>query len=296
MSIRPRRPGRWCSSSFASRVRVAVLVAMLTQSTSAFAAAGPMHIASINMCTDQLLLALADPEQIAGLSPYARDRDQSFMATAADRFPVLSGGAEDVLMLEPGLVVAGRFTRRDTRAFLRAKGVPLVEFDVARSIDDAKAQMQQMGVLVGHPERAEAAVARIEAAIERTRAVALRTPAPPRVLAVSRRGWVSGGETLTTSLLATAGLANAAPDLGFKSGGFATLESIVAIRPDLILVTDVEESPEDQGQAFLLHPALQRLYPLERRIVIPERLTVCAGPMLADALDRLTDALGRLSR
>ena len=115
-------------------------------------------------------------------------------------------------------------------------------------------------------------------------------------LAVSRRGWVSGGETLTTSLLATAGLANAAPDLGFGSGGFATLELIVAIKPDFILVTDAGESPEDQGQAFLLHPALQRLYPLERRIVIPERLTVCAGPMLADALDRLAEAIGRLSQ
>ena len=167
----------------------------------------------------------------------------------------------------------------------------LVEFDVARSIDDAKAQILHMGSLIGHPERAAAAVARIDAAIERTRAAALQTPAPRRVLAVSRRGWVSGGATLTTSLLSTAGLANAAPDLGFKSGGFASLESIIAIRPDFILVTDAGESPEDQGEAFLLHPALQRLYPLDRRIVIPERLTVCAGPMLADALDRLAESL-----
>ena len=71
---------------------------------------------------------------------------------------------------------------------------------------------------------------------------------------------------------------------------------IVAIQPDFVLVTDIEESPEDQGQAFLLHPALQRLYPLQRRIVIPERLTLCAGPMLADALDRLADAIAKLSR
>ena len=277
-------------------VSILLLVVALMQAASAFADAAPMRIASLNMCTDQLLLALADPEQIAGLSPYARDRDRSFMATAAGRFPVLSGGAEDVLVLAPGLVLAGRYTRRATREFLRAKGLPLVEFDVARSIGDAKEQILRMGSLVGHPDRAAAAVSQIDAAIERTRAAALRTPAPRRVLAVSRRGWVSGGETLTTSLLATAGLANAAPDLGFGSGGFATLESIVAIKPDFILVTDAGESPEDQGQAFLLHPALQRLYPLERRIVIPERLTVCAGPMLADALDRLAEAIGRLSQ
>jgi iron complex transport system substrate-binding protein len=273
----------------------AFLIAILPGAAN-FASSPPKRIISLNMCTDQLLLALADPEQIAGLSPYARDRESSFMASAADRFPLLSGGAEEVLILAPDLVVAGQFSRQATFEFLRAKRTPLEEFDVVRSIDDAKKHILRMGNLVGHPGRAAAAVARIDAAIERIRALALRTPNPPRILAVSRRGWVSGGETLTASLLATAGLANAAPELGFGAGGFATLESIVAIRPDLILVTDIEELPEDQGQAFLLHPALQRLYPLQRRIIIPERLTVCAGPMLADALDRLAVAIGSLSR
>ena len=255
-------------------------------------AAAPKRIASLNMCTDQLLLELADPGQIAALSPYARDRNLSFMAAKADGFPILSGGAEDVLTLAPDLVVAGRFTKRATREFLRAEGLPLVEFDVVHSLDEAKAQIKRMGDLVGHPERAAAAIARIDAAIERSRAAALQNSR--RVLAVSRRGWVSGGDSVLTSLLATAGLANAAPGLGLKSGGFATLESIIAARPDLILVADESDNPEDQGQAFLLHPALERLYPPARRIVIPERLTICGGPMLADALDRLTEALGRL--
>jgi iron complex transport system substrate-binding protein len=280
----------------AAAVCIAFLVAILAPAASASAGSPPMRIISLNMCTDQLLLAFADPDQIAGLSPYARDRESSFMAAAADRFPLLSGGAEEVLVLAPDLVVAGRFSRQATFEFLRAKRTPLEEFDVARSIDDAKKQILRMGILVGHPDRAAAVVARIDAAIERIRASALRTPKPPRVLAVSRRGWAPGGETLTASLLAAAGLANAAPELGLGTGGFASLESIVAIQPDFILVTDVDEHPEDQGQAFLLHPALQRLYPLQRRLVIPERLTVCAGPMLADALDRLAGAIGNLGR
>ncbi|MBB4201039.1 hypothetical protein GGD83_004869, partial [Rhodoblastus sphagnicola] len=53
---------------------------------------------------------------------------------------------------------------------------------------------------------------------------------------------------------------------------------------------------EDQGQAMLLHPALERDYPAARRIVIPEQLTICGGPMLPAALDRLSDAMARISR
>jgi iron complex transport system substrate-binding protein len=107
------------------------------------------------------------------------------------------------------------------------------------------------------------------------------------VLAVSRRGWVFGGESLTTSLLGAAGLANAAGDMGLAQGGFASLEAIVMARPDFILVTNVRDRPQDQGEALLVHPALQKLYPLARRMVIPERLTTCGGPMLAEALDSL---------
>jgi iron complex transport system substrate-binding protein len=51
---------------------------------------------------------------------------------------------------------------------------------------------------------------------------------------------------------------------------------------------------EDEGSAFLLHPALERFYPVTKRIVIPERLTVCGGPMLAEALERLASELERV--
>ena len=115
-----------------------------------------------------------------------------------------------------------------------------------------------------------------------------------RVLALSRRGWVSGGDSLTSSLLATVGPRNAASELGYKLGGFASLEAIVSLKPDLLLVSDGGDFAEDEGRAFLLHPALERFYPPDKRIVIPERLTVCGGPMLAEALDRLSSELERV--
>ncbi|MFD2184006.1 ABC transporter substrate-binding protein [Rhodoplanes azumiensis] len=251
----------------------------------------PKKIVSLNLCTDQLLLSLADPDQIAGLSPYARDPTLSWAAAEAVRFPVMSGGAEDAMMLKPDLVVAGRFERRATRELLARRGLRVADFDVVRSIDEAKRQIARMGAIVGHPERAEARIAAIDAAVARLRAVATRKGR--RVLAVSRRGWIPGADSLTSSLLAAAGLVNAASEMGIATGGFATLEQIVAAKPDLVLVASALTMAEDQGQAFLLHPALQRLYPPEKRIVIPEMLTVCGGPMLAEGLDRLADVLAR---
>ena len=251
------------------------------------------RVASINLCTDQLLMTLADPEQILGLSPYSRDAARSWDAAKASKFPRLSGEAEDVLVLNPDIVVAGRFTKRATRELLKEKGLRVVEFDAARSLDDVKKQIWQMGDLVQHPERAAAEIQRLDAAIARAREVVSRRPY--RVLALSRRGWVSGGDSLTSSLLATAGLSNAAADLGYKLGGFASLEAIVSLRPDFLLVSDGGDFAEDEGRAFMLHPALERFYPASKRLVIPEKLTVCGGSMLSEALDRLTSELERVA-
>ena len=268
-------------------------LALLACSLAAHAADQP-RIASINVCTDQLLLKLADPEQIVGLSPYARDPARSWAAADAAKYPLLSGEAEDVLVLKPDVVVAGRFTKRATRELLKDKGLRVAEFDVADSLDDAKRQMLRMGDVVGHRARAEAQVANLDAAIARAKAAAARTHY--RVLSLARRGWVSGEDSLLSSLLAATGLSNAAAEIGVRSGGFASLEAIVKMKPDLILLADNSSFAEDQGQAFLLHPALEKLYPPEKRLIVPERLTVCGGPMLAEALDRLTAEIERVSR
>jgi iron complex transport system substrate-binding protein len=237
---------------------------------------------------------LADPPQILGLSPYSRDPARSWAAAEAASFPRLSGTAEDVLILEPDAVVAGRFTKLATRELLKDKGLHVVEFDAARSLDDARKQIRLMGEITRHPDRASAQIDRLDAAIAHVHQLAARKPY--RVLAISRRGWVTGGDSLTSSLLANAGLSNAAKDLGIKSGGFASLEAIINLKPDLILVSDDSGSAEDQGSAFLLHPALERFYPASKRIVIPERLTVCGGPMLSEAMERLASELERVDR
>jgi iron complex transport system substrate-binding protein len=257
-------------------------------------AASLPRIASMNVCTDQLLISLADPEQILGLSRYSRERFESWAAEDAHRYRILSGGAEDILVLRPDIVVASLFDKRSTRELLKQKGLRLAEFAVPRNLEEVKAQIREMGEIVQHPDRAAAEIARLDAAIARARRVVVEKHYS--VLPLSRRGWVAGSDSLISSLLAETGLTNAAGDLGVGAGGFASLEAVVNAKPDFLLVSDAGDRAEDDGQAFLLHPALERFYPPAKRIVIPDRLTVCGGVMLAEALDVLVAELKRVER
>ncbi len=272
---------------------VVIAAALLSAAAPTQAVALP-RLASINACTDQLLLALADPGQILGLSPYSRDVARGWGAAHAQHYRRLSGEAEDVLVLRPDIVVAGSFTSLATRTLLREQGLRVVSFDVADSIGEAKAQIRQTGALTQHPDRAAQAIARIDAALSRARQFVARKRY--RVLPLSRRGWTPGDRSLMGSLLTEAGLANAAGDLGLPDGGFASLEAIINLRPDFILVSDDSDFAEDEGRAFLLHPALEHFYPRSRRLVIPGRLIECGGPAVADAMDRLVEQISRAER
>ena len=54
------------------------------------ATAGPVRtrIVSLNLCTDELLLELADPSHILGLSPLATDCAESVRCEIAATYPV----------------------------------------------------------------------------------------------------------------------------------------------------------------------------------------------------------------
>lgn len=254
--------------------------------------AAPQRIVSINVCADQLLLALADPEQIASLSNRATDRELSYLAADAARFPHAAFNAESVVRLEPDLILAGRLTRLATREMLGRLGYEVVLLNSIRTIDAGIAQIREVAALVGHPERGETLVAAIEAALAEAAAL------PPRgaetVAAYQRRGYLVGSNSLITDLLTRVGLINAADGFTAATGGYVRLEEIVADAPDYLVVAAVDATPGDQGMALLAHPALERLYPSDQRLVLPDRLTTCAGPALPEAIRHLTAEARRI--
>ena len=152
------------------RWRLPLVAVALAMSAGTSAAAAP-RIVSMNICTDQMLLALADPAQIIGLSRFSRDASQGFVE-GAEKFPTLSGGAEDILVLKPDVVTASAFDKRSTRELLKAHGVNLIELPVPRSLGEVREQIREMGNIAGHPERAAAEIARLDAAIADARKVA----------------------------------------------------------------------------------------------------------------------------
>ena len=153
--------------SIVARVMLALAGLVLAWLTPANAADPPQRIASFNVCADQLVVALADPGQIVGLSPYASDPAISVIADKARAYPKLALQAEAMVPLQPDLVLVGTWDRPLTQRMLRSLGFRVVGVDVVSDIAAGIAQIREMAKLVGHPERGEALIADIEAARRR---------------------------------------------------------------------------------------------------------------------------------
>ena len=255
------------------------------------AADPPRRVVSFNQCGDQLVLALADPAQIAGLSPYAADPSLSAVAEKAKAFPRLDWQAESTIALQPDLVLIGQNDRPVTKHILRAQGLRLYEIALISDLDAARRQIIEVAAVLGHPERGKKLLAELDAARARLHAA----PKPPfqSALLVNRGGYTAGEKSLAAALLAEAGL-KPPPGAPPGYGGYVPLEQLLMLRPDAIVLNNLPRE-SDQGSYNLSHPALIALYPPQRRIVLPPRYTICGGAALIEAFDYLAALLARLA-
>lgn len=248
------------------------------------AAGMPQRIVSTNLCTDQLLLALADRSQIAGLTPNAVDRGMSMEADAAKGLPLVGYSAERILAARPDLILGMPATGSPALAPL-PPGPKLVDVRFANTLPDVYASIRETAAAVGHADRGEAMVARMERDL-----AGLGTPGRGRVAAYyQRRGYMTGTGTLVDDLMRRVGLVNLAGTLGKGALAQLSLEEMVAARPDFLIVEDATERVNDQGSEMLHHPALRDI----PRIRVREAWTVCGGPAYADAARSMADQLAR---
>lgn len=268
-----------------------LLGAALLWQMPASGADAPRRVVSFNLCADQLVLALADPGQIVGLSPYAAERSLSVMADKARGYRRLDWQAEATIALQPDLVLVGPNDRSVTRRLLAAQGMRVSEIGFVTDLENARKQIRDMAELLGHRERGEKLVADLDVA--RARLVNSPRLQYKTALVIERGGYTQGPSSLAAVLLSEAGLK---PPAGAPAGygGFIPLEKLLMLKPDVVFLKDPPTEASDQGALYLTHPALRALYPENRRIALATRYTMCGGPALVAAFDYLAEALARL--
>jgi iron complex transport system substrate-binding protein len=252
---------------------------------------GPSRIVSINLCTDQLLVMLAEPGQIASISHLARDPESSFVAAQAGNYPSNHARLEELLVLKPGLVLAGVYTEPRLLQSLRRFGITVEQFPLTSTLTGIEADIRRMAGLLGQPERGERIILEMQAKLARIETGSDRNDWP-KALFYQPRGYTSGSHTLQDEALRLAGWRNLAAEAGIEGYAPIDMETLLLAEPDQLFSSGHTASAYSRAQQQLHHPALRQLLNKRPMVEIPFKYWFCAGPMIAEAIATLHAAHG----
>jgi iron complex transport system substrate-binding protein len=265
------------------RLVLALVCACLAQ-TEARASDSPRRIVSLNMCTDQLLIDLVAPERIAGVSYLATDKTLSAEARRLTQFKKLQGTAEEVLALQPDLVIAGEYTTGATVDLLRRLGQTVLVVPLASDFDGMRATIRQIAEAVGEAQRGEDVIREFD---ERLRAARSTVASRPTAIAYQVGSFVSGSDSLLDAALTAAGYRNLAREIRLGAAGRLPLEQLVTSPPDLLVLANAADDFQTVLADNLRHPALTQLLKERPSVHLPMPYWMCATPKIAEAVEIL---------
>jgi len=247
--------------------------------------AAPRRVVSMNVCTDQLAMLLAEEGQLYSVSRFAGDAETSVLADRAGRYVVNHGRAEEIFLLRPDLVLAGTFTARATVGMLQRLGFRVEIFAPESSFADIRTSILRMGSLLGAASRASVIVAAFDA--EAARIEAGRPAEKPLAALYYANSYTSGSGTLPAEVVEHAGFENLGSKLGLAGSVKLPLELLVMSKPDLVITGRRFGTASSEATAILEHPALLAAGRRGRQMVIPDRYWICGLPFTLEAVRRL---------
>ncbi len=218
----------------------------------------PERIVSLTLGTDEILLSLVAPERVRAVTYLASDSIWTNVSEIAQQVEhTVQSDPEQIIALEPDLVLAATYNNPDHVQLLRDAGIPVVVVLLFDSIDRVADNIRFVAHLTGDEERAEALIAAMAARLEKVEALVAEAETKPRVLFYSSFGSSAGKGSTFSDIVRRAGGINLGDEALESPFGEISLEKIVELNPDVI-ITD-EFAPEDNAkwqESFSNHPAL----------------------------------------
>lgn len=264
----------------------AILLAVIW--AAAAQAAERPTVVSLDSCSDQLVLALADDSQILALS---RDSTGpfSFYRERALKFPQHQGNPEEILLLRPDVVLSTGAGDPGLVELLEGLGISVIKTGLPGTIDEAVEDLRTAGKALGQ----EITASRL-AETARIKLAHLRAGEGVRLRAVyiSPSGITTGGGTFLDQVMALAGLENLLAETGTKGWSSFDVETFIALKPD-VLITSFFNSKVgfSEGWRFSEHPAVEAAMAGVRVIDVPAKYLSCPAWFAAEGAELIREKI-----
>lgn len=253
--------------------------ALATSLLAGNAAAAPARVASLNLCTDELLLMLGTAQQIASVTHLSHKPAETPLWRQARRYPANDGSLVSIIGRRPDLVLTMGGGGRDRAGVAGRLGIRTLDLPYPQTIADVEKAIKDVASALGHPVRAQpmlAAIGRLKRNL----------PAVP-----AEAVWLGGGgrsvapDSLAGQWMRLAGLRQRR-----LSGNRMSLEQLLVRPPAILLRSTYRIGEYSSEQQWLSHPLAAKAK-AGRTIDTDGRRWTCMGPALIPEINRLRSTL-----
>jgi len=256
-------------------MRAFVFASAISLALSGAAEAAPKRVASLNLCTDELLLMLAAPHQIVSVTHLAQRQAETPLWRQGLRYRRNDGSLLSVAGLKPDLVLTMGGGARDRVRITESLGFRVIDVPYPQRLADIEASITQVAAALGRQAEGKKLLDQI---------LSLRRLASRNAMDTIWLG--GGGRSVAADGLAAEWMRLA----GFRQrrlqGDRVSLEQLLVSPPTVLLRSDYRQGQYSGEQRWLSHP-LAKGAGKSRTIVTDGRRWTCMGPLMVTETFRL---------
>ena len=244
------------------------------------AEARPARVASLNLCTDELLLLLGDDAQIASITHLSRQPSEAVLWRKARRHRSNDGSLLSIAGLRPELVLTMGGGARDRASMAARLDIRVVDLPYPQSLADIEASVARVAAELGQQSRGRQVLA------------SLRQLSRSSPRSAADTIWLGGGgRSMPAAGLASEWMRLAGLRQRTLRGDRVTLEQLLVRPPQILLRSDYRQGEYSGEQRWMTHPLAQKTR-AGKTLVTDGRRWTCMGPTLIPEIARLRREVG----
>ncbi|MDE0671768.1 MAG: ABC transporter substrate-binding protein [Caldilineaceae bacterium] len=220
----------------------------------------PARIITASIGHDEMAVALVPLERLVAVGAVSKDPTYSNVAGLLTDKPEISRDPETIIAQDPDVIVTSPYFPDEGIDALERVGIPVVQTALQHDPEARLDAILLMGYIFGEEERAAEFTAEVQQRYNDLVAITGTKNPRPAVLALTRYSdqiWVAGEGSTEGSVIEAAGGANAAVDAGISGNQTISLEGVIVMAPETIVIAQpVAFGAEQFKQDLLADPAL----------------------------------------
>ena len=223
----------------------------------------PLRIITASVGHDEMTLAIVPLDRLVAVGGASKDPTYSNVASLLQDKTEISRDPETIISQAPDIVVTSPFFSADGIVALSKVGIPVIQTELKQGPEARINSILLMGYIFGEEERAIEFATEVRERYEALIGVTGQVETRPRVLALTQFGdkiWTAGTDSTEGGVISAAGGLNVAAEAGIESNQTTSLEGVIAMNPDVIVIAQpVEFGAEEFRQSLLDNEALAEL-------------------------------------